>query len=65
MPDATKPTIELLPPEKEMYLGKPLEFASEKELNKYLELAVNETLDTLFIRQKHSLPNTLMQATHI
>jgi hypothetical protein len=49
---ADKPTMQLVPPEKEMYLSKPYEFASENELNKYLKLASVITLDGLYQRQK-------------
>lgn len=52
IPDARQPTLELLPPEKEMYLSKSFEFESEDELNKYLKLAMNETLDTIYRKQK-------------
>ena len=44
--------MELLPPEREMYLSKPYEFASEDELNQYLKLAANETPDSLYYKQK-------------
>jgi hypothetical protein len=52
-PDISKPTTELLPPEKEMYLSKPFEFASEKEINKYLKLAQSEDFDSLYRMQKN------------
>lgn len=53
LPDAQHPTMELLPPEREMYLSKPYEFANENEINKYLTLAAREeTLDTLYRKQK-------------
>jgi hypothetical protein len=52
LPDAQKPTMELLPPEKEMYLSKQFEFVNENELNEYLKVATKETLDTLYRRQK-------------
>lgn len=52
LPDAQHPTMELLPPERETYLSKPFEFASEDELNKSLKLAASETLDTLYRKQK-------------
>jgi hypothetical protein len=53
LPDATNPTIELLPPQKDQYLSKPFEFAHEKELNECLRLAEKETLDTSYQRQKN------------
>jgi hypothetical protein len=46
------PTIELLPPTREQYLSKPYEFKSEAELNSCLQLAVKETPDTLYRRQR-------------
>jgi len=52
LPDATNPTMEILPPEREMYLSKPYEFVSEDELNEYLKLASNETPDSLYRTQK-------------
>lgn len=52
LPDAQHPTIELLPPEREMYLSKAYEFANEAEIRKYLKLATDETLDTLYRKQK-------------
>jgi hypothetical protein len=53
LPDAQHPRMELLPPEREMYLSKPYEFSSENEIDKYLKLAVEEeTLDTLYRKQK-------------
>jgi hypothetical protein len=53
LPDAQYPTMELLPPEREMYLSKPYEFANENEVNKYFKLVVEkETLDTLYRKQK-------------
>ena len=35
-----------------MYLSKSYEFESEDELNKYLMFATNETLDTIYRKQK-------------
>jgi hypothetical protein len=52
LPDATNPTMELLPPEKEMYLNRPFEYRSEAELSEYLKLAGKETLDSLYQTQK-------------
>jgi len=52
VPDATNPTMELLPPERDGYLSKPFEFASEGELNEYLKIAGKETLDSLYKTQK-------------
>jgi hypothetical protein len=53
IPSSAEPSIELLPPKKEMYLSKPYEFASKDELNNYLKLAVNETFDTEYRKQKN------------
>jgi hypothetical protein len=53
LPNTSNPTTELLPPEKEMYLSKPFEFASEKEINKYLKLAQSEDFDSLYRMQKN------------
>src|SRR5215204_2544225 len=49
---ADKPTMQLVPPEKGMYLGKPFEFTSEDDLNKCLKIALATSLDSLFKTQK-------------
>lgn len=49
---ADKPTMQLVPPEKGMYLGKPFEFESEDELNRCLKIASVTSLDSLFKTQK-------------
>lgn len=49
---AKHPTMELYPPQREQYLSMPYEFASEDELNKYLRIAAEEMLDSLFRRQR-------------
>jgi hypothetical protein len=44
--------IDLVPPEKIEYLSKEYSFQSEEEINQFIELAKNETLDSLFCKIK-------------
>lgn len=63
---ADKPTMQLVPPEKGMYLGKPFEFASENDLNNCLRIALTTSLDSLFKTQKKLARKYIdAPATHI
>ena len=46
------PDIDIVPPERTEYLSKEYIFHSEEEVNQFIELAKNETLDSLFTKVK-------------
>jgi len=47
--------IEIVPPERTEYLSKEYDFNSEEEINHFIKLAKNETLDSLFRKLKSIL----------
>jgi hypothetical protein len=66
LPYAKNATMELLPNEKEGYLSKPYEFRNIDELNKYIQYAKNETLDTLFSKVKYTAKKYIVGSdTHL